>query len=153
VSISEARAAVVREALSWVGTPYIPHQQVKGAGCDCATILVGVYGAAGVIAAFNLVDHVGRYPVEWNLHGNVERYLDGIYEWADTCSEAAPGNFGLFQMGRTVAHSGIVVAQNPIQMVHAWRFHGCHQVEVTTWNEFWQKHFHCWMRPIAWRSE
>jgi cell wall-associated NlpC family hydrolase len=152
MSHAEARQRVVREALEWVGTPYVPHQQTKGAGCDCATILAGVYGNAGVVEPFNIVDKVGHYPVEWNLHQDVERYLEGIFEWADTVNSGELGNFGLFKMGRTVAHSGIVVGTDPVQMVHAWRFHGTNHVEVTTWSPFWQKHFYCWMRPRAWRD-
>ena len=39
------RAAIVDEALSWVGTPYRYQASLKGVGCDCLGLLRGVWRA------------------------------------------------------------------------------------------------------------
>jgi NlpC/P60 family putative phage cell wall peptidase len=39
------RAAIVAEALSWVGTPYRHQASLKGVGCDCLGLLRGVWRA------------------------------------------------------------------------------------------------------------
>jgi cell wall-associated NlpC family hydrolase len=140
---------VVQEALSWVGTPYIPHAQVKGSGCDCATILVGVYSNAGVIDPFKLTDKVGVYPVEWNLHRDEERYLEAIYEWCEDADGPDLGRIVLFRVGRTVAHSGICVSTDPVRLVHAWM--ASRSTEVMTWNPWCDKHFSRWLKPKGWR--
>ncbi len=43
------REEVIREALSWVGTPFVRGQAVKGAGVDCAYFVFRVYQACGLI--------------------------------------------------------------------------------------------------------
>ena len=44
----EQRKAVVDEARSWLGTPYHHRAGLKGAGCDCAYLLIRVYHACGL---------------------------------------------------------------------------------------------------------
>ena len=46
------RDLVESVARSWLRTPYHDLGEVKGAGCDCATLLKCVYVEAGVIAPF-----------------------------------------------------------------------------------------------------
>lgn len=43
--------AVVREAREWIGTPYVPQARVKGIGCDCVGLIVGVGEQTGLLAA------------------------------------------------------------------------------------------------------
>ena len=47
----DLRQRIVEEARSWLGTPYHHQAMVKGAGVDCAMILVAVYRAVGLIPA------------------------------------------------------------------------------------------------------
>jgi NlpC/P60 family putative phage cell wall peptidase len=45
VAPSEFRAAIVAEAVSWVGTPYRHQASLKGVGCDCLGLVRGVWRA------------------------------------------------------------------------------------------------------------
>jgi NlpC/P60 family putative phage cell wall peptidase len=38
-----ARAAILAEARSWIGTPYLHQSSLKGVGCDCLGLALGVY--------------------------------------------------------------------------------------------------------------
>lgn len=71
-SETDLRARIVEEARSWLGTPYHHHAMVKGAGVDCAMLLVAVYGAVGLLPeGFD----PRPYPQDWHLHRDCERYL------------------------------------------------------------------------------
>jgi len=41
----------VIEAREWIGTPYVPQARVKGIGCDCVGLIVGVGEQTGLLAA------------------------------------------------------------------------------------------------------
>ena len=69
---AEQRAAVVAEARRWLGTPYHHAARVRGAGVDCAMLPAAVYRTAGLIPDFT----IERYPPDWHLHRDTERYLD-----------------------------------------------------------------------------
>ena len=43
------RETILREALTYLGTPYHAQGRMKGVGVDCATFLCEVYEKAGVI--------------------------------------------------------------------------------------------------------
>lgn len=111
----EQRAAVVREALSWVGTPYHHAARVKGAGVDCAMLLAEVFEAAGVLG------HVEPepYPNDWHMHRDEERYLAGVERFAAPVEgPPQPGDIVLFKVGRCISHGAIVVLWP--QVVHAY---------------------------------
>jgi cell wall-associated NlpC family hydrolase len=122
------RARVVEEAREWLGTPYRPAQRVKGraGGVDCLTFVVEVYERAGIIPPYV----VPFYPQDWHLHRDVERYLEGVLEYAHEIDGAPqPGDVALFRFGRCFAHGGIVI-QWP-QMIHAWNGMGVVPVDAT----------------------
>jgi cell wall-associated NlpC family hydrolase len=72
------RAAVLKEARSWLGTPYHHMGRVKGVGCDCLTLLVSVYHATGVVPEVE----IPHYPPDWHLHRSDELYLEGLLAYA-----------------------------------------------------------------------
>jgi cell wall-associated NlpC family hydrolase len=113
-SMSEQRAAVVAEALTWLNTPYHHAARIKGAGVDCAMLPAAVYRAAALIPEF-AVDH---YPPDWHLHRNAERYLDIVTRHAsEVLAPTGAGDFVLYRWGRCFAHGAIVIAWP--QIVHA----------------------------------
>ena len=79
----QQRTAVLDEARSWLGTPYHHRACVKGAGVDCAQILIAVYANAGLIQAFD----TGDYPPDWMLHREEERYLGFVLDHAHEVAE------------------------------------------------------------------
>jgi NlpC/P60 family putative phage cell wall peptidase len=114
------REAVVREAVSWIGTPFHHAARVKGAGVDCLMLLAEVYERAGVIP------HIEPpfYVPDWHLHRDAERYLEGLACHAREISGPPqgtgplPGDIALFRFGRTFSH-GAIVTHWP-RLVHAY---------------------------------
>jgi cell wall-associated NlpC family hydrolase len=117
VIVDHTRLAVVAEAESWIRTPYRHAGRVKGAGVDCLTLLAEVYERAGVVPHID----VPYYPADWNLHRDIERYLEGVARHAREFDDhdPLPGDFVLVKFGRCFAHSAIVVDW-PGRVIHAW---------------------------------
>src|SRR5215469_10862476 len=66
------RAAVVAEAKSWLKTPFRDQADVKGAGVDCAMLLVRCFVDTGIVAPLD----PRPYPPQWHLHRDEERFLE-----------------------------------------------------------------------------
>jgi cell wall-associated NlpC family hydrolase len=122
----QQRAAVVREALSCVGTPYHDNARVKGAGLDCLTFLAWSFEAAG------LVPHVEipPYSPQWHLHRNQELYTQGLLRYMrEIEGMPQPGDVPVWKFGRCYAHGGIVT-QWP-RLVHSVKGIGVHESDAT----------------------
>lgn len=96
---------VVEIAKTWLRTPYHHSARVKGAGVDCAQILLDVFVEAGLIEDFD----PGDYPPDWMMHRSEERYLSFVTDRADLVESPQPGDVVLYKVGRCFAHGGIVV--------------------------------------------
>ena len=111
----EARAAVVKEALSWQGTPYHHQARVKGAGVDCGMFLAEVFERAGVIPHAE----VEAYPPDWHQHQDEERYLANVERFAHQVDRAPlPGDIILYRFDKAISHGAIVVAWP--QIIHSY---------------------------------
>lgn len=115
--IAEERAAVVAEALSWIGTPFHHGAAVKGAGVDCAQLLIESFAVVGV----------GRpvlepYAPDWFLHergDDLERFVRWVERYAAPVTVPAPADVALFRYGLAVSHAAIVVGEHVV--VHSFR--------------------------------
>lgn len=115
-STDALRATVVAEAETWLRTPYHHRARIKGAGVDCAQILIAVFSSAGLIEVFD----PGDYPPDWMLHRDEERYLDLVRVYAhEIDGPPLPGDIAVWRYGRTFSH-GAIVTEWP-NIIHAHR--------------------------------
>lgn len=100
------REAVVREALTWEGTPYHHGARQKGVGVDCAMLPAAVYEACELAPRLD-----PEYSPQWYLHRDEELYLQYILPHAVeiTFEELGPGDLIVWKFGRTYSHSAIVL--------------------------------------------
>lgn len=115
------RDDVVREALSWLKTPYHHLADVKGAGVDCAMLIVSVFKAVGLVPA--TLDP-RPYAPDWHLHQGEEKFLGWLEQYADRVEEAQRGDVIVWRFGRSFSHGAIVIGE-PGEIVHAYRPAGC----------------------------
>ncbi|MCU0938912.1 MAG: peptidase P60 [Burkholderiaceae bacterium] len=96
------RAAIVAEARTWLGTPWVHQHRAKGVAVDCAGLVIGVARALGLV------------PPEWDING-YSRHPDGTL--AALCaahmrrvSQAAmqPGDVLVLALQADPQHLGIV---------------------------------------------
>jgi len=112
------RAAIVREALSWVGTPFVDCGDVKGpnGAVDCAMLLVRCYVDTGRLAPFDPRPYSPRHM----LHSNEQRFLGWIEDRLGAREVARPrlGDMVIWQFGRCFSHGAILI--NSEEVVHAY---------------------------------
>jgi cell wall-associated NlpC family hydrolase len=105
----EQRAAIVAEAKSWQGTPYMEHARIKGVGTDCGQILYAIYRACGLLPEVSLpIDYsiqVAQHRASTEYVDFVNRYFRPIQE-----SEALPGDLVLYKLGHAYAHGAVIVS-------------------------------------------
>ena len=110
------RARVVAAARAWIGTPYHHTADVKGAGVDCAMLLVRVYCDLGLVEPFD----PRPYTRDWMLHRDEERYLGFLLARATLVEQAGAGDVDPVPIGRCFAHGGIVTKAEPLTIIHAF---------------------------------
>jgi cell wall-associated NlpC family hydrolase len=126
VDEAKQRVKVCAIAKTFLNTPYRDHGRIRGAGVDCASLLICVYGpeGAGVIPAID--------PGFYKMHeaflkrgGDVE-YLKWILKFAREIkeSEVMPGDLVMYKVGRGFSHGAIVI-EWPNHIIHATKtIHG-----------------------------
>ncbi len=110
----DIRQKIVAEAETWLGTPYHHQADVKGAGTDCAMVLVRVYHSCGLIPDID----PRPYPHDWNLHRDDERYLGWVLQYGREVDEPQIGDTVVYRFGRSFSHGGIYVGDG--QIIHAY---------------------------------
>jgi cell wall-associated NlpC family hydrolase len=105
----EERAAVVKEALTWIGTPFVWEACIKKVGVDCGRFPAAVFNAVGIkhidIAA------LPHLPPQWFMHRSDNSYLDQLKLYSEeyTGRTPKPGDIVVAKHGRDWAHSAIVI--------------------------------------------
>lgn len=124
----EQRAAVIKEAREWIGTPYHHLGRIKGikGGCDCITFLAGVFENAGMIER----PEIPYYAMQWHLNQKEELYFAGLLEYAKEIPEPKPGCIALWKIGHTFSHGAIVI-EWPL-VIHSFIKSGVVECDVDT---------------------
>jgi cell wall-associated NlpC family hydrolase len=110
---AEIEAAIVAEAITWLGTPYHNHGRMKGVGVDCAMLILETAIRAGAIIPFN----PGAYPAQFGLHRDEEQFIGFVTRYATEIDAPQPGCVALFKYGRCYSHGGIMISDT--RLVHA----------------------------------
>ena len=132
------RAQAVAVARTWLRTPYVLGGRIKGAGCDCATLLAEYLIEIGMASNAELED-LGFYSHDWFCHTSSERYLRGLMRFGTLVAEticregeqAQPGDIALFRVaGSKVYNHGAIVTSWPMG-IHA-QHDGVHESNLAS---------------------
>ncbi len=110
------RGDVVKEARSWIGTPYKHYTSRKGLGVDCGLFVMQVYANLGLIT-YKMPE---VYPEDWAYHRPTgEMFEDIVKSYCDPIpkEKAHFGDIILYWFGKCMSHSAIVV--NNTFIIHA----------------------------------
>lgn len=110
----QQRAAVVAEAHEWLGTKYHPNARLKGIGCDCLTILAGVFENCGLV----LNAEIPHYSPEFMLHQSEEKYIEGLKRYTREVDTPQPGDIAVWKFGRCFSHAAVVIEWP--RVIHAY---------------------------------
>ncbi len=114
---ASSRLAIIEEAFSWVGTPFVDCACVKGrAGAvDCAMLLRECYVRTGRLEDFD----PRPYPPRWHVHKNEERFIDWLEKLGARETDTPQlADIVVWRFGRTFSHGAILV--NSKEVVHAY---------------------------------
>jgi hypothetical protein len=104
----QERRAVITEALTWRGTPFVWEAAIKGVGVDCGRFIAAALNGAGV----RQID-IAKLPhlsPQWFLHHSDESFIKLIEQFA---TEYEP------QAGRTPKPASMVVAKLGMDWGHS----------------------------------
>lgn len=137
----DKRQAVIREAMTWRGTPFQYGQCVKGAGVDCGRFIAACLNDAGAQSID--IPALPQLSPQWFLHRSDGSFTDLIKRFAveyrlspagmvDVWSGPVkplpePADIVVAKCGRDFAHSALVILW-PMVISSAMEF------TVTVWN-------------------
>lgn len=113
--MSDLRQRLVAEAETWEGTPFTWQQAVKGKGCDCKGLIVGIASQCGrpeaiSIHALEVGDFRGRVPCS--------RFRKGLAALFDKVPGAEPGDILLLRLGGKAQHLAMYLGGG--RMIHCY---------------------------------
>jgi len=143
-----ARARLIAEARTWIGTRFRHQAAAKGAGCDCAGLVRGAGHAAGVLdiapAAWAAVGNYGRQPHPKRMRQALEMFLLPL---AGGEIAAEPGDVVWMEWRRELPMHLAILAQDARgrwTMIHALSDFG--RVVEHGFTAEWQERVTSWWR-------
>lgn len=141
-------------ARSWLGTPFFPHQAIKGVGCDCVQLARAIYVEAGHAPETVVFP---KYSLDGGYHlgrSTVISFLEecGLFScsWDHEIDRHAPpptiqpGDLLTFKIGRVPHHVGIAVGGG--KFIHAIRDYGV--IECDLRDSTWASRLRSVWRPV-----
>lgn len=126
-----SRAAIVAEAVSWIGTPYRHQASLKGVGCDCLGLVRGVWRA--VLGAEP--EPMPAYTPDWAEAAGRETLAEAAARnmLPAAVGEAEAGDVLLFRWrnGLPAKHAGVLIAAD--RFVHAHQGAAVASATLTPW--------------------
>jgi NlpC/P60 family putative phage cell wall peptidase len=109
-------AAMIAEAKSWTGTPWVHGVALKGVGTDCVQFIIALGRRSGWIPEGY------RPPVysrDWSLHNEHSLLLEELARFARPVEreKSAPGDVLAFRQGRCAGHAGLYLGEG--RFIHA----------------------------------
>ena len=111
---SKQRQKLLKAELdSWLSTPWRHMCMVKGRGCDCVGLVLGVLVNVGFLRPEEI--KLPPYPPDWHLHKEHLELLNWFKSRPDVMEVTGPlqnGDILLFQYGKSPSHLGIFWGKN-----------------------------------------
>lgn len=103
----DIKTQIVKQARTWLGTPFIHQGRVKGKGCDCLGLIIGVGKECGVKINNKPIDEYDNTTYSKLPDGNfLKAQLNNILNKKPR-SGAKPGDIFLMNFGGNPQHLGI----------------------------------------------
>lgn len=127
---TEAAIRLIKEAETWIGTPYHHKGMTKGVGADCGSFLYMLFTWAGL----SMKPFPRDYPEDWCLHRGDERYIDFLQPYTREIHMAKPGDISVFRYGGAYSHGCLVT--NRRSLIHAYGRTQDGEIREDSWKFF-----------------
>ena len=110
-------ADIVREARTWIGTPYRHQASLKGVGCDCLGLIRGVWRAV----VGQEPEPLPAYTSDWAEAGGAETLRDAALRHLIPLAigDIRPGCVILFRWRRNLPAKHAAILATPATIIHA----------------------------------
>jgi len=115
------REEIVQEARTWLGTPFHHQARLKGVGCDCVGLVIGVARALALVAADFDVPAYPRTPDGTSLLALTDQHLAPI-----TKAFMQPGDVVVLAFDKDPQHLAVLgnYRHGGLSIIHAHSVHG-----------------------------
>jgi NlpC/P60 family putative phage cell wall peptidase len=105
---------ILAHARAWIGTPFHHQGTVKGVGCDCRGLVVGVAAELGYCT--QVETNYGRYPTGNKLVEVCKQYMEQV-----PLDEAVPGDVVVITFEKDPQHVAFVgdYPEGGLSLVHS----------------------------------
>lgn len=130
----ERKQALIDEAQSWIGTPFMPYCQSKGRGTDCVRLVGSILANTGAIPPIEW-RKFPKYSMDWSSHHDKPiledaiKFLELDYQRIEKDEPIRIGDVLAFAPGKVVYHLAIFTGRN--QMIHALRTGGVDYIPLS----------------------
>lgn len=107
---------VVKEAKTWIGTPYHHQAGIKNVGVDCAML---IFKIAEELHLVNKGEKLPAYTTQWHRHKNEEMLIDMLKKFGCKeipISQARIGDLYTFRFGKAAAH--MAIKSDNLRIIH-----------------------------------
>lgn len=97
---------LLRAATRWIGTPFVAHGAIRGAGVDCVNLVAQLLIACGHAPGYDMPE----YAMDGGKHNRTSQlcdYLDSRNDFALVNEPFQIGDVVCFTIGRSSHHCGI----------------------------------------------
>ncbi len=113
---------IIAQARTWIGTPYHHQARLKGVGCDCLGLVVGVASelkltdeTGKLLSSFDQTNY-STQPDGQLLTGKLQALLNEI-----PIADKAPGDLALFKIDGNPQHMGLLSDfEGGIGVIHSY---------------------------------
>jgi len=125
------REAILAAARGWIGTPYRHQAALKGVGCDCLGLIVGVFAEVTGRAPETLPP----YTPDWAEAAGRETLAEGLRRHLCEIApaEAAAGDVVLFRWKPHLPAKHAAILTGPGRMIHAQEGAAVAEVAMGAW--------------------
>jgi NlpC/P60 family putative phage cell wall peptidase len=131
VSALLSPSLIVTEARHWINTPYQHQASLKGIGCDCLGLILGVWRHL----TGESIPQVMNYSPHWAECAAVEFFAQGLALYAQSipCDQRQIGDVLLFRWRphAIAKHAGILTEMN--HFIHAHERSGVCEIALSQW--------------------
>ena len=120
------REDIVAEARRWIGTPYHEQASVRGGGCDCKGLVVGVARECGLPEAEGFHARLSHHGPRVDVH----LLRQGLRAELRQVAQPRPGDVLLLRVGGKAQHLALLLDDS--RLIHCWGA-GLQQVVSAPW--------------------
>lgn len=129
----ELRDNIIKEAMTWIGTPFHHRAHMKGVGTDCGGFVYEVYRPYFGLPAFPT-----RYAEDWALHAEDEKFLNFMKPYIVRVKVPDRAEMVVWKYGKNYSHASIYIGNK--KYIHSWGRNGLGGVTISHENFFHARH-------------